>query len=84
MKTRSIVLVLAGAVFGCGAGATVAASYAGPEAGKWTCAALSKPDLAAAVEQPFAKKMEGFLNQLAPGAPVGATVTQEYVLCAKN
>jgi hypothetical protein len=81
MKTPSIALVLAGLIIGCGAGATVAVSWAGPTAGHWTCYSTHLiPDLNDGNDpkdlqkaQSSAANYSNLLNQTAPDAPLGAT-----------
>ena len=92
MKTKSLVLILSGIVIGCGAGATVAVSWAGPTSGQWQCYAMGPlPDIAAAATKHKAEEYSSSLNQIAPSSPVGAVTTLITVpnddhsyICAKN
>lgn len=92
MKTQSIVLVLAGILVGCGAGATVAATWAGPTAGQWQCYQQGDlPDISDAAASGNAPNITASMNKIAPQAPVGATLVlpvgghaASNVVCAKN
>jgi hypothetical protein len=88
MKTQSIVLVLAGVLVGCGAGATVAASWAGPTAGTWECYSINEfPDTADAASTGNARALSEGLQRVAPSSPAGTVLPlsdgRSYV-CAKN
>src|SRR6186713_3001282 len=64
---KSAVLVFVGALAGCGAGATVVASYAAPAAGSWQCYDSGElPDLAEAATSWFAEDMTKGMNLAAP------------------
>ncbi len=92
MKTQSIVLVLAGILVGCGAGATVAVSWAGPTAGQWQCYRVSEfPDLQEGAISGNASEVSAGLNKAAPDAPIGSVIQiangssdSHNYLCAKN
>ena len=91
---KSSLLVLTGVLFGCGAGATVAASWAAPDAGKWQCYDSQElPDLAEAATSWFAEDMTKGMNLAAPHAAVGEVIVvpqmapmggQKTYLCAKH
>jgi hypothetical protein len=72
---KSVVLVLVGALAGCGAGATVVASFAAPAVGKWQCYdSQALPDLAAAATSWFAEDLTKGMNLAADHAPAGETI----------
>lgn len=85
MKTQSILLVSAGILIGCGAGATVAASWAGPTAGQWQCYNLRHDDIAKQASDPWAVNPTHLLNTVAKDAPRGAMfLVADGVPCIKN
>lgn len=72
---KSSLLVLTGVLMGCGAGATVAATWAAPDAGKWQCYDSQElPDLAEAATSWFAEDITKGMNLAAPHAPTGEVI----------
>jgi hypothetical protein len=64
---KSLALVFSGIVIGCGAAATVGASWAGPQPGQWTCYDNDQaPDVA------IRKDETELMNKVARSAPVGS------------
>src|SRR6188768_4582558 len=72
---KSSLLVLTGVLMGCGAGATVAATWAAPDAGKWQCYDSGElPDLAEAATSWFAEDITKGMNAAAPHAATGDVI----------
>jgi hypothetical protein len=89
MKTnriKSLALIFSGVVIGCGAAATVGASWAGPTPGKWSCyQAWDFPDVT------LHEGVSSGMNKVASSAPVGTTIVMKSaggngieVLCVRD
>lgn len=79
--SKNWALVFLGICIGCGAGATMPASIASTQGGKWMCFSFRSQGTS---QDGFAMKMTGTLNAAAPNSPVGAVVVMGNYFCAKN
>lgn len=75
MKTNSILIALTGILVGCGAGATVAATWAGPTIGEWQCYRNNLlPDFTNAAQSRGAVEFTKSLNTISPASPAGTVM----------